>query len=1159
MFKQRILNIAFTAIGLALCQTSLPGADADAESKLISIEGRVLFARGDGTFKNATEGQVLFYGDRIRTGENSRAALRLPNGSLLRVNQLSTVEIKQPADREKEATISIWEGVMYLFSRANPEEVDFETPTATGAIKGTEFSVAVSPQGETSLALIDGEVELANRLGAVSLGSGDKATVFTGQPPAKSSIIAGFDEIQWCLHYPAALVASEIHLDGAEAVALRPSLDAYRAGNVLMALERYPDAWNEARSTDHDLYYAALVLAVGQSEQAAGILRSEGVANPLARALSTMIAAVGGDGDAGVSEPDSASEWLALSYYRQVRKDLSGALVAAQRAVDEAPASGHAWARLAEMEFSFGHRAAALAALDKSLELAPENAGAMAVRGFILAGDQRTGEAASEFERAIQTDGAMANAWLGRGLTRIQLGDREGGYDDLQVAAALEPNRSLLRSYLAKAFSDGNAFALAENELKLARAADPRDPTPWLYSSLLNQKTNRLNSSVEDMEMSIQLNDNRRVYRSKMLLDQDRAVRRANLASIYGELEMTEVSVQEASRAVTDDYGKYSSHLFLSNSYDALRDPKRINLRYETAWLSELLLANLLSPATGGTLSQHVSQNEYSALFDRSRLGLNLQSTWYGYGEFRQLVSHHGGFGKTSYAVDLDYHTSDGFRPNNDFERVEVFAQLKHQVSDADMFFVQAKFQDFETGDLRHLKDPADARVDFHMKEKQDPLLFFGWRHRWNEHADSLILAGRLADEQTITDRDSPHGMLSLDFLSGDIVFAESLPVDVFYKNDLEIYSTEFKQIFSGRWGSLIGGVRYQEGTFDTVNVLDSDDAPVSLFLDGQPVELSASDGFERVSVYAYGDWRLGGNFDLLAGITYDSLRYPFNFRQTPIMEGQQDKEQVSPKIGFSWKPRPGIALRGLYARALGGVSFDESVRLEPVQLAGFNQAFRSIIGESVVGSVSAPEYDIYGGGFDLKMGEHGFLTVAAQVLETAVDRNQGVFFFDGNVPVIPGATLDLLRYREEDVGVSYTRLIGEDWTVNAGYRMINSDLERRLPEIPSTVSPLALTRNETRLHQTNVNLIYNHRSGIFGRAEGRWLIQDNSGPLPGGSDEDFLHLNAFVGFRKPGRHYEVTIGVLNLTDRDYQLDPLSPISELPRRRTVFLRAELNF
>src|SRR5207302_5105978 len=141
----------------------------------------------------------------------------------------------------------------------------------------------------------------------------------------------------------------------------------------------------------------------------------------------------------------------------------------------------------------------------------------------------------------------------------------------------LESNRSLLRSYLAKAFGNLYDERHAEKELALARRLDTNDPTPLLYSALLNQQENRINQGVENLEKSLELNDNRRVYRSRLLLDQDRAVRSASLATIYQKAGMPEVSFREATRALVSDYGNYSAHLFLANSLDALRDPTRFN------------------------------------------------------------------------------------------------------------------------------------------------------------------------------------------------------------------------------------------------------------------------------------------------------------------------------------------------------------------------------------------------------------------------------------------------------------------------------------------------------------------------------------------------------------------------------------------------------
>ena len=171
-------------------------------------------------------------------------------------------------------------------------------------------------------------------------------------------------------------------------------------------------------------------------------------------------------------------------------------------------------------------------------------------------------------------DSALGNAWLGRGLCRIRRGDAKGGREDLLVAAALEPQRAELRSYLGKAYATTGDYPRAAKEFQLAEKLDPKDPTPWLYSALLNQEHNRINDAIRDLEKSQALNDNRSVYRSQLLLDQDQAVRSANLAAMYQDDGMDDVAVREASRAVNYDYANYSAHLFLANSYNGLQRPQ---------------------------------------------------------------------------------------------------------------------------------------------------------------------------------------------------------------------------------------------------------------------------------------------------------------------------------------------------------------------------------------------------------------------------------------------------------------------------------------------------------------------------------------------------------------------------------------------------------
>src|SRR5205807_10319289 len=97
------------------------------------------------------------------------------------------------------------------------------------------------------------------------------------------------------------------------------------------------------------------------------------------------------------------------------------------------------------------------------------------------------------------------------------LGEREEGLRSLETAAALEPQRSLPRSYVGKGYSQSGKSLLAEREFRLAKQLDPDDPTPWLYSALHLWQENRVNEAVRSLEESIALNNNRALFRSRLL------------------------------------------------------------------------------------------------------------------------------------------------------------------------------------------------------------------------------------------------------------------------------------------------------------------------------------------------------------------------------------------------------------------------------------------------------------------------------------------------------------------------------------------------------------------------------------------------------------------------------------------------------------------
>ena len=1148
---------------------NIPAASAADASVLLTIEGTVETApAGSMNWAAASTNQILHAGDQLRTGPRSRATVRLSDLTVLRVNELSTLQIQPPSVPGKQSVLNLKKGAAYLFSRERPTEMEFRTPLASGAIRGTEFNLAVADDGKTTVTLIDGEVALSNQSGGVNLVSGEQGIVEPGQAPKKTAVINAINIIQWALYYPAVLDVDDLNFSDVEKHALAPSLGAYRAGDLLAALANYPA--NRASVSDSEkIYYAELLLSVGQVEQAEAQLQSipspmaDASLYPCVLALRELIQTVKHENWIREKQPLLASQLLADSYWLQSQSQLDTALSFARAATQKAPNFGFAWERLAELEFSFGHTDAALAAQERSLQLSPRNAEALALKGFLLSAQNKIAVARKYFDDAIAADGALGNAWLGRGLVRIHQGDAVGGLKDLQMAAVLEPNRALLRSYLGKAFANQYDDVRAKKELTLAKKFDPNDPTSWLYLALLDEQENKVNDAVRDLEKSKELNDNRRLFRSQLLLDQDRAVRSANLARIYQDDGMNDVSVNEASRAVSYDYANYSAHQFLANSYDALRDPKQINLRYETPWFSELLVSELLAPVGADNLSQYISQQEYSRLFESDHMGLSSSTEYQSRGDWQEQASQYGNSGNFSYAFDAEYRLQNGDRPNNDDTQTAYTIKAKEQLTPQDSVMLEAQIYDSSFGDVAQYYNQDGSIVGlsapsptFRATETEKPNIFIGYHHEWSPGSHTLFLGGRLNDTFAYNDPNAQILFYHYTTFTRLPFSVSPLPFPVSNQRNLDAYSAELQQIWQGHGHTLIAGARYQIGWSDTT----SDVNDVYTFT---TIHQENSTDLQRISVYGYDQWQLFDSLLLVGGVTYDRLRYPKDIDTAPITSDEADIDQVSPKAGIIWSPLPDTHLRGAYTRSLGGVFYDQSVRLEPTEVAGFNQAFRSIIPESVGGLVPGTRFETWGVGLDQAFKKTGtYLTVESDVLNSDAIRTIGIItnaFFP--VPDSPGNTRESLDYRERSVTVALNQLAGRDWSFGARYKLEDAKFSQQSIDIGPTITGInaIIQNNKATLQQLDLSARFNHPSGFFSRFDALWSRQDNQGYSPDEPGDDFWQFNAYAGYRFFHRQAELQFGLLNITDENYHLNPLNLYNELPRGRTLSVLFQFYF
>src|SRR5580765_7524674 len=102
--------------------------------------------------------QVLYPGDRLRTGLESRALLRLSDRTDFPLGELTQVELA--AAQQERTVVKLLRGLLYFFHRDRPGEFQVDTPTVSAVVRGTEFNLEVANDGTTTFHMVDGAVEL---------------------------------------------------------------------------------------------------------------------------------------------------------------------------------------------------------------------------------------------------------------------------------------------------------------------------------------------------------------------------------------------------------------------------------------------------------------------------------------------------------------------------------------------------------------------------------------------------------------------------------------------------------------------------------------------------------------------------------------------------------------------------------------------------------------------------------------------------------------------------------------------------------------------------------------------------------------------------------------------------------------------------------------
>jgi len=747
--------------------------------------------------------------------------------------------------------------------------------------------------------------------------------------------------------------------------------------------------------------------------------------------------------------------------------------------------------------------------------------------GFAYLTQVKTRQSKEAFQKAIELDQADPMPRLGLGLAKI----REGGWPkwepdfwkmvdkgllegtrELEIAASLDPDNSLVRSYLGKAYYEETRDKLATDQFDMAKKLDPSDPTPYFYSAIEKQTTNRPVEALFDLQKAIELNENREVYRSKLLLDADLAARSASQARIYTDLGFQQRALVEGWKSVNTDPADFSGHRFLADTYAAL--PRR-----EIARVSELLQSQLLQPLNitpiqprlgesnlfviSGGGPADLSFNEFNPLFNRNRLTFQTSLIGGNHNTFGEEAVLSGIYDKASFSIGQYYYSTDGFRENNGLRDNIFNAFLQYNLFPQTSVQAEFRYRDTRNGDLALRFFEDDFSPNLRTKDERTSIRLGFHQNLWQ---GSDLIGNFMYQHENFDTHYSPN-----DFF---VYLGDKAKPDAF--------SGELQYLFRSKYINLVGGVGYFN--------IDSTDQFLLVVNFPPLIDLPSTveRNIDHTNIYLYSYINLLKNLTFTLGASGDFFK-----------GGDTDTNQFNPKFGVTWDPLPGTTLRGAIFRAFKRTLITNQT-LEPTQVAGFNQFFDD---------VNETETWNYGVAIDQKFSKsiYGGAEFYFRDLKFPYTDLSGEF------PVV-----NKEKWKE------YVSRAYAYWTPYKWFGLTAEYMYERMTR--EEQHALGLRKVDT--HRVPLGINFYHPCGLSAMLKATYVYQRgeferqypmSTGVFEQGKDQ-FGLVDFAINYRLPKRYGFITFGVKNLFDTSFKFfdtDPVSP--SIQPARTIFGKLTLSF
>lgn len=466
-----------------------PASAASAVAQVERIEGRGEYREArQSAWSAAKVKQDLFDGDFVRTLDMSKMAILFtPHKEVMQIPANSQLQVTGDADRK---TIDLQRGRGWFKSQGNPRGLEVRTPSATAAIRGTEWEIDVDDEGRTTLSVFSGEVDFFNDQGRVTVAPNEQAMAERGKAPVKLTLRVSRERVQWVSSF---------------------TVDARRYGDAgvarigeLIAAQQLAEAYAELRRAvaagapaNAELLLADFEIYRGDLRAAEGVLRQGASRHPADERFDVALARIALLSDrsgealaiargALAKRRDSHEALLAIGDIERHEGRAREATAAYARAAAIAAKDARPWLGLGIIESERENVRPARSHLERAIALDPEEAGAYAELGTLEGFAGRHAAGRERLRKALALQPHNYVALTGLGVIELRAGNVEAALDALSRAALLEPRYARAHLYLAAARYQMEQDGPALEELKRAMELDPKDPVPHMLASIIH-------------------------------------------------------------------------------------------------------------------------------------------------------------------------------------------------------------------------------------------------------------------------------------------------------------------------------------------------------------------------------------------------------------------------------------------------------------------------------------------------------------------------------------------------------------------------------------------------------------------------------------------------------------------------------------------------